>query len=239
MFKVSKSIFLVCAISALGQKAIADAIYQVSLDTSSLVGHPAGPFYVYGTFTDGSGIGDANNIVTMSDFAFGGGSALGSPIVFGGESGSLETGVAITDSSFFSFAVEQFAPGLQLSFLLDLTLNDDAGGIPDRFSFSLLDSSGVPLPTLAPSDDYFFGADIYSTGPIFDAYGSDTSRSPSVGNPVSIPAPTIIAVSSVPEPSTKYLIGVGITCMIILRRRFSNARQRTALAILPKSRGRL
>src|ERR1039457_6856102 len=97
MFNALKTVFLVCVFSALCQTAIADAIYQVTLDTSSLVGHPAGPFYVYGTFTDGSGIGDANNTVTMSDFTFGGGSALGSPLVFGGASGSLATGVPITE----------------------------------------------------------------------------------------------------------------------------------------------
>lgn len=214
-----KTVFVVCAFSALCQTAIADAIYNVTLNTSSLVGDPAGPFYVYGAFTDGSGIGDANNTVTLSNFTFGGGSALGSPFVFGGASGSLETGVTITDSSFFSFFAEQFAPGLQLSFSLDLTLNDDSGGTPDRFSFFLLDSSQVPLPTLAPSGDYFFGADIYSTGPIFDAYGSDTSRSLSVGGPVSIPVPTIASVSSVPEPSTIYLLGSALAMMVALRHR--------------------
>jgi hypothetical protein len=216
MLNALKIVCVVYASCALCETAVADT-YEVTLDTSSLVGHPAGPFYVYGTFTDGTGIGDANNTVTMRDFIFGGGSALGSPIVFGGASGSLEAGVTITDSSFFSFVVEQFAPGLQLSFRLDLTLNDDSGGIPDRFSVSLLDSSGVPLPTLAPSGDYFIGADIYSTGPIFDAYGSDLSRAPTVGNAVSIPPPTITPVSSVPEPSAIYLLS-GAVAMMVFRR---------------------
>jgi hypothetical protein len=223
MFNELKTAFVVCIFSALCQTASADAIYEVTLDTSSLVGHPAGPFYVYATFTDGSGVGDANNTVTMSDFTFGGGSALGNPLVFGGASGSLETGITITDSSFFSFALEQFAPGLQLNFLLDLTLNDDSGGIPDRFSLSLLDSSGVALPTLAPSGDYFFGADIYSTGAIIDAYGSDMSRSLSVGGPVSIPVPTITSVSSVPEPSTIYLLGGALAMTGVLRHRLTRS----------------
>jgi PEP-CTERM motif len=214
-----KTVFWVCTFSALCQTAVADIIFDVTLNTSPLVGHPAGPFYVYGAFTDGSGIGDANNTVTLSNFTFGGGSSLGSPLVFGGASGSLETGVGITDSSFLSFFAEQFAPGLQLSFSLDLTLNDDGGGTPDRFSFFILDSSQVPLPTLAPSGDYFFGVDLHSTGPIFDAYGSDPSRAPSVGNPVSIAAPTITSVNSVPEPSTIYLLGGALAMMAVLRRR--------------------
>jgi hypothetical protein len=197
----------------------ANAIYNVTLDTTQLVGHPAGPFYLEFALTDGSGIGDANNAVTLSGFDFGGGSALGGPLEFGGASGSLETGVAMTDNSFLNVFYEPFAPGLQLSFLLDMTLNEDAGGVPDRFTFFVLDSSGVPLPTLAPYGDYFFGADLYSTGAILDAYGSDPSRAPSVGDPVSIPAPTITAVSSVPEPSSMYLLGSALAMMVGLAAR--------------------
>src|ERR1017187_697775 len=98
MLNILKTAFCVCAFSALCQTASGDMIYNVTLDTAPLVGHPAGPFYVEATFTDGSGVGDANNTVTMSNFTFGGGSALGGPLVFGGASGSLATGVTITDS---------------------------------------------------------------------------------------------------------------------------------------------
>jgi hypothetical protein len=216
MPSVTKIAFFVCAFSAFCQMARGDVVYNVSLDTAPLVGHPAGPFYVYGAFTDGNGIGDANNAVTLSNFTFGGGSALGSPLLFGGASGSLETGVTITDNSPLGLFAEQFAPGLELSFSLDLTLNDDAGGIPDRFTLYVLDSSGVPLPTMAPYGDYFFGVDLYSTGAIFDAYGSDPSRAPTVGNPVSIPAPTI---TEIPEPSTLYLLASALAMMVGLKAR--------------------
>ena len=94
------------------------------------------------------------------------------------------------------------------------------GGIPDRFTFYLLDSSGLTIPTLAPFGNYFLGADFYSTGPIFDAYGSDPNRAPSVGNPVSIPAPIISSASPVPEPSTIYLVGGALIGMAGLRNRF-------------------
>jgi hypothetical protein len=218
-----KTVFVVCIFSALCQTAIADAIYNVALDTTPLVGHPAGLFYVFAEFTDGNGIGDANNSAILSNFTFGGGSALGSPLLFGGASGALETAVTLSDGSSLGFFAEQFAPGLQLKFSLDLTLNDDSGGTPDRFAFFLLDSSQVPLPTLAPVGDYFFGADIYSTGPIFDAYGSDTSRSLSVGGPASIPVPTITSVSSVPEPSAIYLLGGGLAMMGVLKHRLSRS----------------
>jgi len=190
-----KTILLACALSTFCQTATAQS-FEVTLDTAPLVGHPAGPFSILFAFTDGNGVGDANNTVTISNVQFGGGSALGSPIVLGGASGSLETGVTITDSSFLSFSSEGFVPGSQLSFSVSVTLNDDAGGIPDRLTFSIVDYFGVPVPTLAPVGDYFMGVDLRSTGPVFDAYGSDPSRSLSVGGPVSIPTPTLAEVGS-------------------------------------------
>jgi hypothetical protein len=207
-----RNVAFLCGFCALCQSAIADGIstYDVTLDSAPLVGHPAGPFYVYLEFIDGSGVGDANNTVTVSDVNFGGGSALGNPLLFGGATGSLETGVSITDSSFTNIFGEQFAPGLELSFSLGLTSNDDSGGIPDGFTFFLLDSSGVPLPTLAPSGDYFLTAGLGSSGPTFNVYASDASRALSVGGPVSIPAPSIDPVSSMPEPESNYLLSAGL-----------------------------
>jgi hypothetical protein len=221
LLNTCKSVLWVCTCFAFCQTASGDSIYNVTLDTAPLVGHPAGPFSAEFAFTDGSEIGDANNTVVLSNFNFGGGSALGGPVVFGGAAGSLETGVTITDSSFLSLFGEGFAPGLQLSFSLDVTSNDDADGIPDRLTVYILDSSGVPLPTLAPAGDYFLGVDLHSTGPIFDTWGSDPFRAPSVGNPVSIPAPTVTLESSVPEPSTMDLLGATLTMMIVLKASFA------------------
>ena len=141
-------------------------------------------FYIELTFTDGSGVGDANNTVTMSNINFGGGSALGCPLIFGGAGDSLETSVTITDGSNNSLFSEQFAPGLLLSFSLMLTSNDDAGGALDGFTLFLLDSSGVPLPTMAPFGDYLLGADLSSTGPNFNVYGIDPNRPLTGGNAV-------------------------------------------------------
>ena len=140
--------------------------------------------------------------------AFGGGSALGSPFVSGGGSGSLETGITIVDNSFLSMFIEQFAPGLQLSFSLALSLNDDEGGTPDRLTLFVLDSSAVAIPTLAPFGDFFLGVDLHSTGPVFDIYASDISRALSVGSPVSMAGPSVSAVDQlpVPEPATLSLL---------------------------------
>jgi hypothetical protein len=222
MFNISKTTLFVLVFSALSQTAMADEIYNLTFDTAPLVGHPAGPFYLEFAFTDGSGYGDGNNTVTASDFDFGGGSALGGPLVFGGASGSLETGVSITDTSFLSLFYEQFAPGLQLSFTLDLTSNDDADGIPDGLTMYILDNSGNPLPTLAPGGgDYFLTAALGSSGAVFNVYGSDPSQAPSAGGgPVSISAPSVTPESSVPETSTIYLLGSVIVVIAVARRRF-------------------
>ena len=101
MVRLSKFSFVSCVLFALCQSAVASS-YSVSLDTTALVGNSSGPFSVQLVFTDGSGVGDANNLVTVSNVQFGGGAALGNPFVFGGVAGSLETGIAITDSSFLA-----------------------------------------------------------------------------------------------------------------------------------------
>lgn len=197
------------------QTATADII-NVTLDTTPLMGHPAGPFSILFVFTDGDGIGDSNNAVTINNISFGGGSALGGSFQFGGASGSLAGGVTIDDSFFLSLFSEAFVPGNQLTFTLSLTTADDAGGIPDRLTFSILDALGSPIPTLAPAGDFFLGADLGSAGAVLEVFGSDPSRAPSVGSAVSIAAPTITAV---PEPTTISLLGVALAAMVIQRRR--------------------
>jgi hypothetical protein len=220
MPNILNTAFFVLTFSALCQTAAADEIYNVILDTAPLIGHPAGPFYVEFAFTDGSGYGDGNNTATASAFNFSGGSALGDPAVFGDATGSLETGVTITDTSFLSLFYEQFAPGLQLSFTLNLTSNDDSDGIPDGFTYYILDNSGVPVPTLAPTGDYFLTAALGSSGAAFNAYGSDPSRAPSAGgDPLSIAAPTVSSESAVPEPSSIYLRGGALLLIVVLKRR--------------------
>src|SRR4030095_4323392 len=88
--------------------AHADLIYDFSLDTSSLVGHPAGPFQLAFQLNDGSGLGNYTNSITLSDFDLGvGGSAFGSPLLFGGATGDVTSIVTITDSDFFNAFVQQ------------------------------------------------------------------------------------------------------------------------------------
>jgi len=52
--------------------------------------------------TDGSGTGDANNTVILSDFGFGGGTAVGNPNLTGGATGDLASTVTLTDTAFLN-----------------------------------------------------------------------------------------------------------------------------------------
>ena len=54
MTKPLKTVLILCVVFGMRQITGAD-IYNVTLDTSPLVGHPAGPFEVLLAFTDGSG----------------------------------------------------------------------------------------------------------------------------------------------------------------------------------------
>src|SRR5947209_1787321 len=86
---------------------------RLSLDTSMLVAHPAGLFFAAFVFLDGNGFGDGNNTVTIANVSYGGGIGLGSPLLAGSVTGSLETGIVMTDSSFFNLFEEEFLPGAQ------------------------------------------------------------------------------------------------------------------------------
>jgi len=113
----------------------------VTLDTSSLSGTQA---VVFG-FTNF----DANsNTVVLSDFAFGGGSAVPSTVdcTFGGTfsglgcSGDLSTNVTLLDvDPTATFFLQQFDPGSALSFTLDATSNF-TGPVPDQFSMFVCDA---------------------------------------------------------------------------------------------------
>ncbi len=116
MLYLSKIAILSLALGLLCNFSFASVLYDISLDTSGLISHPAGPFSVVVVFNDGEGYGDANNSIAINGINFGTGSALGGPFLFGGATGSLGTGIAITDSALFSIFSEGFIPGLQLSF---------------------------------------------------------------------------------------------------------------------------
>jgi hypothetical protein len=204
--------------------AVASTItYNVSLNTGSLVANAAAPFSLDFQFTDGGGTGDGNNTVTLSGFNFGGGSAAadGTATTFGGASGSPATSIVITDTSFFNEYTIGFTPGATLNFTVDLTANVDAGGVPDEFSFGILDSSGFEIPANGPGDSLLL-ADINQATPVLYSYSSDTSRNAAAGAPIALAAPVVTQQSSVgtPEPATVWLVGTA-AALLFARRRFS------------------
>ena len=190
--------------------ARAAAIYGISMNTSPLIGHSAGPFSLEFQLNDGIGIGDANNTAVLSNFMFGGGSASGSPSLTGGASGNLSSTITLTDSSFFNQFIQGFTPGNTLSFQLSLTTNVDSGGTPDQFSFAVLDHTGTEIPTLAGSFfDVFVQIDIDSANPLVHTFASDTARSPAGGGgSINIAAPQV--TTAVPEPGTLVLLASGL-----------------------------
>src|SRR5437016_3119013 len=87
----------------------------VSLDTSAL----SGSFELAFILTDGSGTGDANNTITLSNFLFGVGGSAGvvdTALSTGGVGGDLSSGVSLVDSAFLNIFASSFTPGSVLSF---------------------------------------------------------------------------------------------------------------------------
>jgi hypothetical protein len=148
--------------------------------------------------TDGSGLSDGNNTVTIGNFSFSSGGALGNPTQFGGVTGDLVSTVVMTDSGTLNFFSESFTAGQSLTFQVTVTNSVDDGPIPDGFTLYILDNSGRPIPTLSTGGDYFIGLTLGESGAPPLVFGSDVTRPPSSGNPILIPAPTLTSDTTPP-----------------------------------------
>jgi hypothetical protein len=188
--------------------AQAGVAYDVSLDTRAL---PAGNYSLFFQLTDGSGTNDANNMVGLSDFAFGGGGAVLGPQLWGGVSGDLATGITLIDGDFFNGIVQGFTRGAQLSYRLDLTTHTDSLGTPDLFAMSVLDPNGHEIPTADGS-----GANTLLTitldAPLdIQTFPTDPTTATSNGDFIAMAAPVL---TPVPEPSSLIEFGVGLLWLI-------------------------
>ena len=142
----------------------AQVAFDVHINTSALIGHPSGPFYLDFQLNDGSGLGNGNNTATVSQFNFHGGGPLPDLAAFGGVTGNLNSAVTLTDSAFLNEFFQAFTPGSSLDFRLTLTTAVEAP-TPDLFAFSILDKDLFSLPTFSSSDAF---ALINLTGPTPD-----------------------------------------------------------------------
>jgi hypothetical protein len=171
----------------------------ITLDTSPLSGTQTLLFGL--TNFDAS-----SNTVLLSDFAFGGGSAvaasadctLGGAFSGVGCSGDLTTGVTLEDlDPTAAFFVQQFEAGTSLSFVLDAT-NNFTGPVPDQFAMFVCDAA---LSTCY-SDDAS-GALL-----LLDLVGGSLSPASFVlfgASQEGLPAPVVTVTTTTPEPGTLWL----------------------------------
>jgi hypothetical protein len=188
--------------------AEADAVYAFSMNTSPLIGN--GVFTLDFQFVDGTGLpADLNNnTVTLSNFAFGGGSPSGGGTATGGASGSLASGVVLTDAQFFNEYYENFTPGTTLAFTIDTTNVLNPSGTPDLFTVAILDSMGNELPTSGMADEFFDLTLIGGPSPQAAVFGS------APGSTFPLGPPAVQPQNTVPEPKTYCQLLAGL---ILLR----------------------
>jgi hypothetical protein len=183
------------------------ALYHVSLNTSALVGNPAGPFSLDFQFNSGGDLNNNTAIISNFTFDIGGGAPFGPANLIGGASGDISSVVTMSDSSAFNEFYQEFTPGGSLNFDLNLTQNMDGGGTPDLFSVSILDSGLGNITTdgvgnslvILTIDDTAPGGSIISTGTGTGSFAG-------------------ISVTAVPEPSAA-LSGLLAGGLMMMRRR--------------------
>ena len=196
--------------------ARADAIINVSLDTTSLNTVPGftGPFSMVFVLNDA---GNDNNTVTISNIS--GGAPFGSPITAGGtvtgDLGNPPVTLADTPGFASSVLVQSFTPG-PISFTLDVTTNPltTSPPTPDSFQFWIQDSTGTVIRTTEPDlNQDLLAFDI--TGPNFTVPGNPGYTTDDEGLSTQFgPTVTVQFTSTVPEPSSVLILGMGLAAAV-------------------------
>jgi hypothetical protein len=160
--------------------------YNISLDTSSLVGSSAGPFYLDLQSIYGSGL--APTITLSNFFVIGGGFVAGTELAVGNVAGDLGTQLVLSPSagSFYNDFSQQFDSTVTgISFHVDFSANS-ALLTPTSFAVSLLDSTGVGIATTGIADtlvafDINGSHTSYTTGVSTGATGGASATVPDAG----------------------------------------------------------
>ena len=140
---------VVLGMLVLSASAHATALFRVTVNTSSLIGSSSAPFALDFQFNNGSILN--NNTVTVDNFQYNGGAAVGAPTLFGGVTGNIGSSVFFNNSSAFQELFQTFTPGSSLRFDVFLTQNPESP-TPDLFAFAILDKNGFNIPASGLGD---------------------------------------------------------------------------------------
>ncbi len=195
----------VASLAIMPAQAVFGVVIDVSIDTSGWTGSTTATLAF--DFFDGDF--DYNNTATINDFS--GGGSLGGAISDGEVTGTLpgtvimhDTNPAVTDVG--SSLGQVITLGGTISFSLEITENFTLGGSwPDAFTFYLLDANYFSLvETEDPfGGDALFAVEIWETGAVVDVYGKPSG----VVNEITW---TAAPHPGVPEPSSLWLLGIGL-----------------------------
>ncbi|BDI29708.1 hypothetical protein CCAX7_17590 [Capsulimonas corticalis] len=205
-----------------GVTAHAATLYKTTLDTTGLPALAAGDHYTaYFGLT-----GSAGSTVTLTQLSAGNGGVLGAQSFTGGAFLHSNGSVALKDTGFVNEFTQDFTPGSEFDFTVDLSRTKIGSPDPDSFTFAILDSAGAPLPSNDPYTGFVITTiDLTKT----DYNNDDFARYSLTASPAAFPDVNETTPPPVPELSPNLALAVLGGCLALtmrLRRRSLRAAAR-------------